>query len=133
MKRGAAALTVAVFVVVGGCSSGSEKVTEDRRVLPDGLRVPVGARLVGRVVPDLTSYINGTKVAETQRAWTAHLAVDGSARRVYSMIRSRAARAGLHGLAAASTACQISPDPGPTGRGTRSGGQLTTCDGSGGP
>jgi len=131
---------VAMLVLAGlafGCGSGASgsgaTATGTRRVLPDGVRVPAGTQLIGRVVPDLTSYITGTDSADVQRAWTANLAVDGSASAVYSRIRAQAAEAGLPGLPPASTACSASADPGPTGMGTRSGGRLTTCGGSGGP
>lgn len=133
MKRVTVALTVAVVVWVSGCSSDAGTSLQSRRRLPNGLRVPAGARLIGRPVPDLTSFITGTAPADAQYAWAAHLSIDGSARRVYSRIRKAAGRAGLSGLPAASTACDTAGHPGPTGGGTGSGGQLTTCGGSGGP
>lgn len=124
MNRSRVALVTAIFVLCAACADDALSPQ-----LSDRFRVPSGARLIGRVVPDLQTYIDGT--TPPHRAWVANLAVNGSASRVYGDLRTQAQRLGFRDVASVGQACHTGPDPGAFGGGSGSGAHLVTCSGLG--
>ncbi len=85
--------------------------------------------MIGRVVPELQSYIDGTTLPH--REWVANLAVTGSAERVYRELRAQAQGVGFRDVDSVAQACNPSSDPGEFGLDSESDGFLVTCSGGG--
>ena len=124
----------ALLVVAGACSGSSGKVAPSTNVLRDGFHVPAGARLVGPVMPDLTSFVFHFEASgqAPRSAWVANFAVHGKARSVYRDLAAQARRAGFASVDPAPSACRETPDAGAVDVGGQSAHQVVVCSGHGG-
>lgn len=127
------AVAVLVVLWVAGACSGASGPNASRDVrLGDGFHVPDGSRLVGRVEPDLASFLPGLSTGAPRRGWAATLAVDGSATSVYRDLAAQASQAGFRNVVPPALACGVYHEPGADGTEQPSGHRGRSCASRGG-